>query len=110
MDDVSIIMMASSICSLILDLTSEEALLNHPDFISGNISSLSKLIERSFGMCGQDLISDDAKAEVDLFQIITSVNAVVTACHYQLSPPSTNHPQFLIHNQGRAYMEEHGFT
>ncbi|KAM3288109.1 hypothetical protein P3S67_021539 [Capsicum chacoense] len=72
MDDVSIIMMASSICSLILDLTSEEALLNHPDFISGNISSLSKLIERSFGMCGQDLISDDAKAEVDLFQIITS--------------------------------------
>ncbi|KAM3339965.1 hypothetical protein P3S68_029835 [Capsicum galapagoense] len=72
MDDVSIIMMASSICSLILELTSEEALLNHPDFISGNISSLSKLIERSFGMCGQDLISDDAKAEVDLFQIITS--------------------------------------
>ncbi|PHT37642.1 hypothetical protein CQW23_21215 [Capsicum baccatum] len=72
MDDVSIIMMASSICSLILDLTSEEALLNHPDFTSGNISSLSKLIERSFGMCGQDLISDDAKAEVDLFQIITS--------------------------------------
>ncbi|KAM3325471.1 neurochondrin [Capsicum chacoense] len=72
MDDVSIIMMASSICSLILDFTSEEALLNHRDFTSGNISSLSKLIERSFGMCGQDLISDDAKAELDLFQIITS--------------------------------------
>ncbi|KAJ8538844.1 hypothetical protein K7X08_032313 [Anisodus acutangulus] len=71
-DDASIIMMASSICSLILDLTSEEALLNHPDFTSGNIGSLSKIIGRSFAMCGQDLISDDAKAEVDLFQIITS--------------------------------------
>ncbi|XP_059288446.1 uncharacterized protein LOC132041769 isoform X2 [Lycium ferocissimum] len=71
-DEASIIMMASSICSLILDLTSEEALLNHPDFTSGNIGSLSKLIERSFAMCGQDLISDDATAEVDLFQIITS--------------------------------------
>lgn len=72
MDDASIIMMASSICSLILDLTSEEALLNHPDFTSGDIGNLSKLIRRSFVMCGQDLISDDAKAEVDLFQIITS--------------------------------------
>lgn len=72
MDDASIIMMASSICSLILDLTSEEALINHPDFTSGNIGSLSKLIGRSFAMYGQDLISDDAKAEVDLFQLITS--------------------------------------
>ncbi|XP_010324859.1 uncharacterized protein [Solanum lycopersicum] len=72
MDDASIIMMASSICSLILDLTSEEALLNHPDFISGDVGNLSKLIRRSFVMCGQDLISDDAKAEVDLFQIITA--------------------------------------
>ncbi|KAJ8536803.1 hypothetical protein K7X08_035204 [Anisodus acutangulus] len=72
-DDASIIMMASSICSLILDLTSEVALLNHPDFISGDIGSLSKLIGRSFAMCGQDLISDDAKALVDLFPIITSV-------------------------------------
>ncbi|XP_060208842.1 uncharacterized protein LOC132636153 isoform X2 [Lycium barbarum] len=71
-DEASIVMMASSICSLILDLTSEEALLNHPDFTSGNIGSMSKLIERSFAMCGQDLISDDATAEVDLFQIITS--------------------------------------
>ncbi|CAN4076898.1 unnamed protein product [Withania somnifera] len=72
MTDASIIMMASSICSLVLDLTSEEALINHPDFTSRNIGSLSKLIGRSFAMCGQDLISDDAKAEVDLFQIITS--------------------------------------
>ncbi|KAK4729774.1 hypothetical protein R3W88_022762 [Solanum pinnatisectum] len=72
MDDASIIMMASSICSLILELTSEESLLNHPDFTSGDIGNLSKLIRQSFVMCGQDLISDDAKAEVDLFQIITS--------------------------------------
>nr|XP_016493016.1 PREDICTED: neurochondrin-like isoform X2 [Nicotiana tabacum] len=71
-DDASIVMMASSICSLILDLKSEEALLNHPDFAAGNITSLSKLIGRSFAMCGQDLMSDDAKAEVDLFQIISS--------------------------------------
>ncbi|XP_055820220.1 uncharacterized protein LOC129889101 isoform X2 [Solanum dulcamara] len=72
MDDASVIMMAASICSLILDLTSEEALLNNPDFTSGDIGNLSKLIRRSFVMCGQDLISNDAKAEVDLFQIITS--------------------------------------
>ncbi|OIT08226.1 PREDICTED: neurochondrin isoform X1 [Nicotiana attenuata] len=71
-DDASIVMMASSICSLILELKSEEALLNHPDFAAGNITSLSKLIGRSFAMCGQDLMSDDAKAEVDLFQIISS--------------------------------------
>nr|XP_009788558.1 PREDICTED: neurochondrin isoform X2 [Nicotiana sylvestris] len=71
-DDASIVMMASSICSLILDLKSEEALLNHPDFAAGNITSLSKLIGRSFAMCGQELMSDDAKAEVDLFQIISS--------------------------------------
>jgi hypothetical protein len=31
-DDMSTMMMASSICSLIFDYTSEEALLNHPDF------------------------------------------------------------------------------
>ncbi|KAJ8554401.1 hypothetical protein K7X08_025079 [Anisodus acutangulus] len=74
-DDACIIMMASSICSLILDLTSEVALLNHPDFTWGNIGSLSKLIGLSFAMCGQDLISDDAKVEVDLFQIITSAYA-----------------------------------
>ncbi|KAK4363051.1 hypothetical protein RND71_018292 [Anisodus tanguticus] len=42
------------------------------DFTSGNIGSLSKLIGRSFAMCGQDLISDDAKVDVDPFQIITS--------------------------------------
>ncbi|XP_060211625.1 uncharacterized protein LOC132639160 [Lycium barbarum] len=71
-DDASIIMMASSICSLILDLTSEEALPTHPDFSSGTTVTLSKLIARSFAMCGQDLMSDDAKAEVDLFQIIAS--------------------------------------
>lgn len=53
MDDASVIMMASSICSLILDLTSEEALLNNPDFTSGDIGNLSKLIRRSFVMCGQ---------------------------------------------------------
>ena len=36
-------MMTSSICALILDYTSESALLNHPDF---NYSSLYQLIAR----------------------------------------------------------------
>ncbi|MCI25790.1 neuroguidin-like, partial [Trifolium medium] len=40
------IMMASSICALIFDYTSEEALLNHPDFNHGTLSSLYQLIAR----------------------------------------------------------------
>ncbi|PIN23138.1 Neurochondrin/leucine-rich protein (Neurochondrin) [Handroanthus impetiginosus] len=70
--DTSVIMMASSICSLILDATSEEALLRHPDFNMDNLIALSQLIKRSLVTCGQDMMSHDANSEADLHQIISS--------------------------------------
>ena len=95
-------MMASSICALVFDLTSEDALLNHPDFSSSCLSSLSQLIARSLASWGQvntgvmciyvcvfvnmfhklwdkhlDVsslqdMSDVAKAEVDLLEIVAA--------------------------------------
>ncbi|KAK9280645.1 hypothetical protein L1049_014341 [Liquidambar formosana] len=69
-DDLSVIMMASSICALIFDCTSEEALLNHPHFDHSTLNSLSRLIVRSLATCGQDM-SDNAEEEMDLLQIVT---------------------------------------
>ncbi|KAL7187310.1 hypothetical protein ACSBR1_037385 [Camellia fascicularis] len=71
-DDLSVIMMASSICTLIFDSTSEEALLQHPSFDRSDLISLSQLIVRSLAICGQEMMSDDAKAEADLHQIVAS--------------------------------------
>jgi len=45
-DEMSSMMMASSICTLIFDYTSEEALLNCPDFDYRTLSSLYLLIAR----------------------------------------------------------------
>ncbi|GMY29228.1 neurochondrin isoform X1 [Fagus crenata] len=70
-EDPSILMMASSICALIFDFTSEEALLNHPNFDPSSLNSLSRLIARSLALCEQDM-SDDAKAEADLLEIVTA--------------------------------------
>ncbi|KAK6162123.1 hypothetical protein DH2020_001964 [Rehmannia glutinosa] len=70
--DPSVIMMASSICSLILDSTSEEALLRHPDFNTDNLIALSLLMKRSLVSSGQDLMSDDTNLEADLYQIVSS--------------------------------------
>ncbi|KAI3467982.1 hypothetical protein Pfo_024645 [Paulownia fortunei] len=70
--DPFVIMMASSICSLILDSTSEEALLRHPDFNTNNLIALSQLMKRSLISCGQDQMSDDTNSEADLHQIVTS--------------------------------------
>ncbi|KAH6804784.1 neurochondrin family protein [Perilla frutescens var. frutescens] len=70
--DLSIIMMASSICSLILGSTSEEALLRHPEFNTDDLITLSRLMKRSLIACGQDLMSDDAKSEADLHEIVSS--------------------------------------
>ncbi|GLT76142.1 hypothetical protein SLA2020_478180 [Shorea laevis] len=70
-NDPSVIMMASSICTLILDFTSEDALLNHPNFDSNCLISLSQLIARSLASWGQDM-SNDVKAEMDLLEIITA--------------------------------------
>ncbi|CAL5358897.1 unnamed protein product [Camellia sinensis] len=71
-DDLSVIMMASSICTLIFDSTSEEALLQHQSFDRSDLISLSQLIVRSLAICGQEMMSDDAKAEADLHQIVAS--------------------------------------
>lgn len=52
-NDLSVLMMASSICALVFDFTSEEALLNHPDLSSSCLNSLSRLIARSLASWGQ---------------------------------------------------------
>ncbi|PRQ26677.1 putative neurochondrin [Rosa chinensis] len=70
-DDPSIIMMASSICTLLFDFTSEKALLKHPDFDESCLNNLSRLIARSMAAWGQDM-SDAAKAETDLLEIVTA--------------------------------------
>lgn len=71
--DPGILMMAASICSLILDLTSsEEALLCHPEFSKDDLIILSKLIRKSLGVCGREMMSVTVKEEADLHQIITS--------------------------------------
>ncbi|KAL6534128.1 hypothetical protein OROHE_013961 [Orobanche hederae] len=71
-NETSVIMMASSICSLILDSTSEEALLRHPDFNADNLIALSQLMKRGLITSGQELISDDSNLNDDLHQIVTS--------------------------------------
>lgn len=70
-NDLSVIVMASSICALVFDFTSEDALLNHPDFSSSCLNSLSRLIARSLASWGQNM-SDVAKAEMDLLEIVTA--------------------------------------
>uniref|UniRef100_A0A2P2L9B7 Uncharacterized protein MANES_03G012200 n=1 Tax=Rhizophora mucronata TaxID=61149 RepID=A0A2P2L9B7_RHIMU len=56
-DDPSIFMMAASICALIFDYMSEEALLNHPNFDSSSFSSLAQLMARSLACCQVNLMS-----------------------------------------------------
>ncbi|KAG2261336.1 hypothetical protein Bca52824_068415 [Brassica carinata] len=60
--DTSVVMMAASICSLICDFTTEEALLKQPSF---NNSSLDA---RSLSSSGQDIASDTE----DLLELITA--------------------------------------
>ncbi|GER51721.1 neurochondrin family protein [Striga asiatica] len=73
--DPSVIMMASSICSLVLGSTSEEFLLRHPEFNSDNLNALAKLIKRSLVTSSQDPMHDDSNSEAgqaDLHQIVIS--------------------------------------
>ncbi|KAL6212025.1 hypothetical protein ACLB2K_017248 [Fragaria x ananassa] len=70
-DDPSIIMMASSICTLLFDFTSEKALLKHPNFDDSCLNSLSRLIARSMASWGKDM-SDAAEEERDLLEIVTA--------------------------------------
>ncbi|ONI34530.1 hypothetical protein PRUPE_1G485900 [Prunus persica] len=69
-NDPSTIMMASSICALLFDFTSEKALLKHPNFDVSTLDSLSRLIARSLASWGQGM-SDAAKSEMDLLEIVT---------------------------------------
>ncbi|KAJ0090249.1 hypothetical protein Patl1_12531 [Pistacia atlantica] len=77
-DDTSVIMMASSICALIFDMTSEEALVKNPNFDNNSLNSLSRLIARSLASWGQVKYmyfvdkSDAAKADMDLLEIVTA--------------------------------------
>ncbi|KAG9153579.1 hypothetical protein Leryth_008526 [Lithospermum erythrorhizon] len=71
-DDMSVLLMASSICSLILDSTSEEALLQHPNFDNRDLISMALLIQKSFSLCGQGVMSEDAKQQADLHDIVVS--------------------------------------
>ncbi|KAG5078719.1 hypothetical protein JHK86_002784 [Glycine max] len=66
-DEMSSMMMASSICTLIFDYTSEEALLNCPDFDYRTLSSLYLLIARCLASSEQD-----TKAYMDLSEIVSS--------------------------------------
>ncbi|KAL1532671.1 neurochondrin [Salvia divinorum] len=70
--DLSMIMMASCICSLILDSTSEEALLRYPEFNADDLVALSLLMKRSLVTHGQDMMSGDENSEADLHEIVTS--------------------------------------
>ncbi|CAK8568578.1 unnamed protein product [Lathyrus sativus] len=66
-DDMPSKMMASSICALIFDYTSEEALLKNPDFNHGTLRSLYQLIARCLASSEQDTNTD-----MDLSEIISA--------------------------------------
>lgn len=70
-NDLSVIIMASSICALIFDYTSEETLLNHPNLDNSSLHNLYKIIARSLASCKQDM-SDTVREETDLLEIVTS--------------------------------------
>ncbi|XP_023761482.1 uncharacterized protein LOC111909929 [Lactuca sativa] len=65
--DLSSTMMAASICSLILDSTSEAVLECHPHFTRNNLTSVCHLIRKSMTSYGKD-----SEAEADLVQIVVS--------------------------------------
>ncbi|XP_030534195.1 neurochondrin isoform X2 [Rhodamnia argentea] len=70
-DDPTVTMMASSICSLILDHSSEEALLGYPNFSRSDLHSLCRLIVKSLASNETDMV-DEARADLDLQEIISS--------------------------------------
>ncbi|XP_071712858.1 uncharacterized protein [Rutidosis leptorrhynchoides] len=65
--NISSTMMASSICALILEYTSEVVLLCNSHFNRDNLISLSHLMIRSMSTFGKD-----AESEADLLQIVVS--------------------------------------
>ncbi|KAL6635290.1 hypothetical protein ACP70R_027961 [Stipagrostis hirtigluma subsp. patula] len=67
-DASSVIMTASSLCTMVLDLTSEEFLLSCSDFDSNTLGSLSELIVRSLH---QDIPPDD-REQFNQKQVVVS--------------------------------------
>ncbi|KAL0907710.1 hypothetical protein M5K25_022141 [Dendrobium thyrsiflorum] len=66
-NDPSAVMMASSICALVFDLTSEKNLLNHSEFNHSTLESISQLIIKSFS---QGMPTDESNAHHDLHEIV----------------------------------------
>ncbi|CAK7353824.1 unnamed protein product [Dovyalis caffra] len=73
-NDLSVIIMASSICALIFDYASEEALLNHPNFDSNTLHKLYKMIARSLASCKQVLSSEVMEQDSDLKLLASNEN------------------------------------
>ncbi|KAH9798938.1 neurochondrin [Citrus sinensis] len=70
-NDPTIIMMASCICALLFDSTSEEALVNNTYFDSNSVNSLSRLFARSLASWGQGA-PYGKKEDMDLLEIVTA--------------------------------------
>lgn len=68
-NDPTTIMMASCICALIFDLTSEESLLSRSNLDRRTLESLSQLIAKSFS---QGELSYDVGEHLDLHEIVAS--------------------------------------
>ncbi|WOG81207.1 hypothetical protein DCAR_0100352 [Daucus carota subsp. sativus] len=64
----SVVMMAATISSLILDFTSEDALRQHPGFDDGKLAGLCQLFKRSMTASSEDVFYE----EVDLYEIVIS--------------------------------------
>ncbi|XP_010528500.1 PREDICTED: neurochondrin isoform X2 [Tarenaya hassleriana] len=70
-NDPSVVIMAASICSLIFDFTSEDALLKQQNFDSSSLDIIARILARSLSSWRQD-VSENVKAETDLLEIITA--------------------------------------
>ncbi|KNA19038.1 hypothetical protein SOVF_065280 [Spinacia oleracea] len=69
--DSTNVMMASSICSLIFDNTSQKDLLRYPEIDISILHKLSQLIARSLVICAQETCNNE-NSDVDLHQIIAA--------------------------------------
>uniref|UniRef100_A0A166FLB6 Uncharacterized protein n=1 Tax=Daucus carota subsp. sativus TaxID=79200 RepID=A0A166FLB6_DAUCS len=66
----SVVMMAATISSLILDFTLEDALRQHPGFDDGKLAGLCQLLKRSMTASSEDVFYEEAEA--DLYEIVIS--------------------------------------
>nr|XP_017234081.1 PREDICTED: neurochondrin isoform X1 [Daucus carota subsp. sativus]XP_017234158.1 PREDICTED: neurochondrin isoform X2 [Daucus carota subsp. sativus]XP_017234233.1 PREDICTED: neurochondrin isoform X3 [Daucus carota subsp. sativus] len=66
----SVVMMAATISSLILDFTSEDALRHHPGFDDGKLAGLCQLFKRSMTASSEGVLYEEAEA--DLYEIVIS--------------------------------------